>query len=309
MPYLFATYAEVHTVGTLTLPGFPAKRGESLVEPHTDLILKNLQEAGVGPDDRFPWTAGVTSAADLYRYTLLKTWLVPKENKGSFQGPNDLPWNLQALAYWAPDTELQWVSENGTPMDLDFLTGFTVAVLAKESAFLFEKMQRGEPFERAGQPLFGYTCGGAHLLQGASYAVARGFGTAKDRSAVVAQVPLWFYRLPGELAQYEAAERKNPKARLRIQVQRMKFLGHFLESLSKMSAMGLYTPDDAQLHLLEGAAQNLALTVESIRKGGAFEHMEDVKKTDPQLYLDIVGDSGHATRGLELALGRGTIGW
>jgi hypothetical protein len=201
------------------------------------------------------------------------------------------------------------VATDGTAMDLDDLTTFAVAVLTKESAFLIDAMQRGQPFERSGQALFSYTCGGSHLLQGASYAVARGYGTPRDRKAVEVQVPLLFYRLPIELGIYDVAMKRNPKHRVRLLVQRMKFLGHFLETMGKMEAMGLYVPDEKQSQRLEGAAQNLVLTVEALKKTGTFDNMETLRQKDEQLYLDVVGDAAHALRGLRLATGAGTLAW
>jgi hypothetical protein len=308
IPHLFASYSEPRTAGARTLVGFPKERGKILVEPHTDLLLKNMIEAGLSPDATFPTPQGTTAVADLYRWTLLKTYLVPLKNHSSYDSPNDMPWGLQALASWAPESELKWVATDGTPMSLDDLTDFVVAVLSKESKFLAQAMQKGATFEKQGQGIFKYTCGGAHVLQGASYAVARGFGTTGTRKVIEAQVALQFYRLPIELGIVDDAIRKSPKYKTKLLVQRMKFLGHFLESMAKLEALGFYTPDDAQLRLLEGAAQNLALTVDSLKKQGTFDQLEKIRAEDEQLYLDVVGDASHAMRGLELALGRGTIG-
>lgn len=307
--HVLATWAEPRSVGTLTLIGFPTTREGAPVEPHTDLILKNIGEAGLLPSETFPAGGGDVTVADLYRYTLLKTFLVPGKNESSYQNPNDMPWGVQALAQWSPDEELRWVAANGTKMDMDELTHFLVAVLHQESAFMFTAMGRGERFQRTGQSLFTYTCGGAHLVQGASYAVARGFGKPEDRRAVAAQAQLLLYRLPIELAIYDDATRQNPKYRLKLMVQRMKFLGHFLESISKLQALGFFTPDDAQLATIEGAAQNLSLTVSALAEVKAFERLDEIRAAEEQLYLDVVGDAAHAVRGLELALGRGSIAY
>jgi hypothetical protein len=118
-----------------------------------------------------------------------------------------------------------------------------------------------------------------------------------------------FYRLPIELGIYDEAMKAAPKQKVRLLVQRMKFLGHFLETMSKMEAMGLYVPDEKQSQLLEGAAQNLVLTVQALEKSGTFANMETIRTKDEQLFLDVIGDSCHAVRGLELELGRGTIAW
>jgi hypothetical protein len=308
IPHLFGAFAEPRTAGDYTLVGFPTALGKVRVEPHTDLLLKNLAEVGVDPTATFTTRAGTVAVADLYRWTVLKTFLVPKNNHSSFTDPGDISWNVQALANWAPG-ELQWIADDGTPMDLDDLVSFDVAVLLQESAFMLQDMQRGQDFQRAGQPLFSYPCGGSHLVQGVSYAVARGYGTPKDRKVVEGQVPLLFYRLPIELGIYDVALRQHANYRMKLQVQRMKFLGHWLETVSKMHAMGLFVPDANQLTQIEGAAQNLALTVDSLQKQGAFDHLPALRVKDEQMYLDIIGDSGHAVRGLELALGRGKVIW
>lgn len=307
--HLFATYSEPRTIGTLTLIGFPRSRGATRIEPHTDLILKNISEAGLSPDTTFSAGGGTVTVADLYRYTLLKTFLVPDSNKSSYDAPNDMPWGVQALATWAPSGPLRWRTGDGTAMDLDELTHFLVAVVHQESKFMFDAMRKGEKFERSGQSLFSYTCGGAHIVQGAAYAVARGYGHPEDRKFIELQVPLLFYRLPVELRIYDDAMAKNSKFHIPLLEQRMKFLGHFLETMSKLQALGIFTPDDTQAAALEGAAQNLSLTVAALKKAKVFDHLPELRKADEQLYLDVVGDSAHAVRGLELAMGRGSIAY
>ena len=306
---LFSVYAEPRPVGSLTLLGFPATRNGTPVEPHTDILLKSFTEVGLPPETPFPMGGAQVTAADLYRYTLLKTFLRVKENKSSFADPNDMAWGVQALASWAPSRDLRWTALDGTPMDMNTLADFLVVVLTKESKFMFDHMRAGEGFERAGQPLFSYSCGGAHLLQGASYAVARGFGRPENRAYVAAQGPLLLYRLPVELRLYDAALARFKGERERLLVQRLKFLGHWLESMSKLRILGLFTPDDMQQNTIEGAAQNLALTVEQLQKLGTFDRLAELDTEDHQLFLDVIGDSAHGVRGLELALGRQEVWW
>ncbi len=309
LPHLFAVFAEPRQVGAITLVGFPKERAGVPAEAHTDLILKNLSEIGVQPSASFPMGDGTVTAADLYRYTVLKTFLRPAENKSSFSDPNDMPWGLQALAAWAPVDGLRWVATDGTRMDLDELTHFVVTVVTKESKFMFDAAKAGQSFERKGQPLFSYTCGGAHLVQGASYAVARGFGGKDDRKYIAAQGPLLLYRLPIELEIYDDAMKASRQHHEVLLVQRMKFLGHWLETMSKLQILGLFTPDDQQARSVEGAAQNLVLTISALAARGTFDGLATVRVEDPQLYLDVVGDAAHAIRGLELALGLQTLPW
>ena len=53
----------------------------------------------------------------------------------------------------------------------------------------------------------------------------------------------------------------------------------------------------------------LVETAKDLKKLGAFDNLQVLREGNEQLYLDIVGDSAHAVRGLELALGRATIAY
>lgn len=307
--HLFATFGERRSIGPLSFVGFPRTRGEVRVEPHTDLVMKNLTEAGVSPELQVKVGDAEFQLADLYRYTLLKTYLVAAENRSSFDSTHDMPWGLQALAAWAPSRPLRWTGPGGEAMDLDELTHFVVAVLTQESSFMFGAMRAGQEFERKGQPLFAYPCGGAHLVQGAAYAVARGFGRAEDRQYVEAQVALLRYRRTIELDMYDRAVAGAPQHRLRMAVQRLKFLGHWLETMGKMAALGFFAPSEAGQLEIESAAQNLVLAVAELESLRVFDRLPEIRAGDEQQYLDLVGDSAHAVRGLELVLGRGSIAY
>lgn len=304
---LFADWAERQDVGGLSLIRFPKARGDVRVEPHTSLLLKALTEAGADPNQVVTVAGQPATLADHYRATVLSSWLDPTRDHSSFASPDDIPWAVQGLAAWAPTQGLQWTASDGTSMDLRALVSFNVAILVKETAFISDAMATGASFERKGQGIFRYTCGGAHVLQGASYAVARGFGGQAERATMASQAQLAMYRFPRELAIYDDALARMPQHRLRLLVQRMKFVGHFLESMHKMAAMGLFTPDDAGKAELRKAADELAAVVKTLKADGVFDTLPALRAQDEQLYLDVVGDASHAVRGLQLALGTGTI--
>lgn len=305
---LFVDWAEPVAVGGHSLLRFPRSRGDVRIEPHTSLLLKALTETGSGPD-RVVGVGGASfTLADLYRQTVMSTWLDIASNHASFTSPDDVPWALQGLAAWAPPG-LSWTAEDGTLTDMDTLTTFAAAVLAKETAFMSDAMAQGQGFKREGQGIFRYTCGGAHLLQGTSYAVARGFGGPAARKVIEAQIPLQFYRFPRELAIYDAALQSMPEHKLRLLVQRLKFTGHYLETMHKLAALGFFSPDPQQSKQLADAATALAETVAALKAEQVFDHLPQLRKQDEQLYLDVVGDSSHAMRGLKLALGQGSLAW
>ncbi len=303
---LFSRYAALDEVRGHTLIRFPKGTLRQRIQPHADQMLKLLTEVNADPNRAVVVEGRTFLLADLYRATVVRSYIDPARNHASYASPNDVPWSLQALAAWAPP-DLRWVAVDGTPASLDALTSFTAIVLDKESAFMVDAMKAGADFEKKGQGIFAYTCGGAHLLQGTAYAVARGFGRPEDRAIVEAQVPLLFYRLPHELQLYDETAQDNPEHGLRLLAQRLKFTGHWLESMEKLAAMGFYTPDEEQQRLLAGAATQIALTVEGLNREGAWRRLPEIEKQDYQLYLDLVGDSAHALHGLRIALGRDPV--
>jgi hypothetical protein len=192
-------------------------------------------------------------------------------------------------------------------MALSDLATFSLAVLVTETQFLAKAMQAGADFRREGQGIFRYTCGGAHLLQGVSYAVARGLGGPRGVAAIQGQVAMQYYRLPRELKIYDQALQQHPEHQLRLLVQRLKFTGHFLESMTRLAALGFYEPTDAQLEALRGVAQQVVLVTRALVKLGVMQEPHQLRSQDEQLYLDLLGDSAHAVRGMELALGRSSL--
>ncbi len=302
--FLFAEYAQEVTVGDASLLRFPTARGAIRIEPHTDLLLKSFAAAGLSPEREVVAAEKPHRLGDLYRGALARTW-VDGARVSASGAWNDTPWTLQGLATWAP-SELAWTAD-GHEMTLDGLTHAVVVKLDAEYAFIRKALAEGGTFEKRGQGIFAYTCGGAHLLQGAAYAVARGFGEEGDRATVQAQIPALYARVDVELAQVDAALRARPDYTVILLVQRLKFLGHFLETAHTLAALGLYTPDAAQRAKLDQAAAQLVATVAVIHQGKLFERLPELRAKDEQVYLDLVGDAAHALRGLDLALGESGV--
>ncbi len=308
---LFREYAEEFMAGGQAWVRFPRSRGNARVEPHTALMLKTFVEIGVSPERSVVVQGNPHTVGDLYRGTLLNSSLDAPRNHSTFVSTNDMPWALQALAGWAPlelgGGDLKWIAADGTPMSLKDFSVFNTSVIMAETQFLFQAMTAGANFEKKGQGIFKYTCGGAHLLQGVAYANARGLSTEIAMKGVAGQVALSFWRLPKELTLYDEAAKKHPQHADILLVQRLKYTGHFLETMHKMAALGLYTPDEKQQRMLAGAAEHLVLVVEALEQSGMLKNMDKVRAKDEQLYLDLIGDSAHAVRGLRLALGEGTV--
>jgi hypothetical protein len=307
---LFEGFAEnVETEGH-SLIAFPRSavgpNGQEIrVEPHTDLVMKALAETGVRLDTPVTVEGETHQLGKLYFDTVLGTYLDLSTGGSSFTSPNDMPWGLQAIATYAPP-DLSWMNQ-GRTQELDQLTSFLVHVLTMESQTLFRWMTQGGEFRKDGKGIFGYTCGGSHMLQGAAYLVGKGFGNASDRQKMEAQVELLFWRFPRELQVYKTAIAQHPTQELVITVQQLKFVGHWLESVHKMAAMKLFEPTENQQIAMGEAVRVLVETAKQLKRTGAMDNLDTLREGNEQLYLDIVGDASHAVRGLELALGRATV--
>lgn len=316
--WLFSHYAEVHDVGGEPLLSFPEAKGGVRIEPHTDLVLKALTEGGVPPGRKVHVADGREfPIAALYRASLHQAWVSGETN--GFRGSwDDSPWALQGLAAWAP-ADLEWTAVGNRRVSMDAFTTQTIDTLVRETKPLAESRANGIVAKKDTRyGIFTYTCGGAHLLMGTSYAVARGFGTEDDRRRVCEQKDLWRYRIDVELQAIDPALSGplDPGLRMLLLSQRLKFLGHWLEVTHKILAMQVCPPtaedEAANLRVLS----ELAVTVDALQKVGAFA-MLPTMRTDPrlaqvprgpeQLYLDLVGDSAHALRGLDLATGRSGV--
>jgi hypothetical protein len=298
--FLFAEYALEDRVGERALVAFPEKRGDIRIEPHADLLLRAFAEMGVLPDRVVKVRGRDVPVGDLWVDSLYHTWV----DGGAVSNAswNDMPWTISGLALWAPPG-LAWTAEGGRSMTMDGLTSALVQKVGEETAFLATALDRGEVVEKRGQAIFAYTCGGAHMLQGAGVAVGRGFGTDADRVIMARQVELYLYRLRVELPQVDAAIRQHPQYRLALITQRLKFLGHLVETTHGLLARGVATTTPEQVEALRRAEHELVQTVTAMDKGGVFAALAEIRAKDEQQYLDVVGDAAHALRALDLATG------
>mgnify|MGYP004133372323 CR=1 FL=1 len=302
--WLFSEYAERFQVESVWFVRFPNNRGSVRIEPHADLLLKALTDVGVDPDLEVTVEGEKHIVGDLYRGSLADQWFDAKTNTYSFGSPNDIPWSLFGIASWsAPNAS--WKGSNGKVTSLDALTDFVVDVLMQETNFLVEAQKSETGFQKRGQGIFKYTCGGAHLIQGAAHATLRGFGAKENPAKIKDQLRLLLYRFPIELQQIDAGAVQYPQYALQLRIQRLKLTGHTLETLYRLSPTGLIgEPDRAAL---EQVTAEVIKSIVLLKKMSAFENLDRVRIQNEQLYLDIIGDAAHALRGLRIATGQSPV--
>lgn len=299
----FADFGEEVRVGDRVLIRFPAKRGSTRVQPHAELLLKALTEIGVTPDKAVTVGGNPHAVSDLYLHALSEAWT--DGSSLSFGTYNDAPWALQGIATWAP-ADLSWTA-SGRPVTLDAYTHDVVDRLVADTAFMHTAFSTGATLQKRKQGIFGYTCGGAHMMQGAMYAVARGFGEEGDRARIARELDVYFPRLAFEVQLVDGLLKQAPDYQVILVEQRLKFLGHWVETLYKAEAMGLIEPTAEQRAQMQAAVDQLVATVAAIDALGIYANLDAVKASQEQTWLDYVGDSAHALRALDLAVGDGVV--
>jgi hypothetical protein len=280
---------------------FPKLAGKVPVEPHSELMLKVFTDIGVSPTRPVRVGGREVTLEALYRGALRRTWLQGQEM--SFVAWNDVPWAVHALALWSPPGAA-WTSSDGHRTLLSTFTDALVRRLVEETAFMAAARASGAPLVKQGQGLFSYTCGGAHLLQGAATAVGAGFGSPEATAAVREQSELLRWRFDQELRIVDEARQQHPEYELILLVQRLKFVGHYLETMHRFAALDLMAgPDDAVRASLRLAEDELVRTVAALEALGVFERLDAIRAEREQTYLDLIGDAAHAVNGLNLASG------
>src|SRR4030095_11240961 len=83
--------------------------------------------------------------------------------------------------------------------------------------------------------------------------------------------------------------------------------GHFLETMSKLAAEGFYTPDDSQQAILRDAALEVWEVAHAMQKRKMLGDLTAIRAKAEQQFLDIVGDSAHALKGLRLVRGEASV--
>jgi len=279
--------------------GFPASAGGVPVEPHPALFLKEYAELGLSPDKQAIFAGHSYPLADLWRSTLHRTW-ADKETT-SYGAWNAMAWALHGIALWAP-TGVSWDS-TGHQMDLNTLTDQFVWAYKGANLALTQGMKTNTPVQKRGQGIFGWSCGGAHAFQSALVATSLGLGSDQSRAAMQEQIDVLFWRYGMELAQTDSAIEQAPQYMPLILVQRLKFVGHFLESVHRASALGVMEATPERQAIAEKAMQDLIDTVQMVKKQGYLADPSIVKKARHQSWLDLLGDSAHAIHAIDMATG------
>jgi hypothetical protein len=194
-------------------------------------------------------------------------------------------------------------------MTLDGYVRANLENLRARTALRRRALEEGRGISDEDPGLDDYTCGGFHYVEAVGYALARGFGTDEDRSLFGREIDVLIGGYRPRLDYLESVRRENPRLTGMVLQQRFKYIGHFVETTLKLAALGLFDPDREEEAALRGAVDDLVGTVITLERAKIFDRLDEIRSANPQMYLDYVGDSAHALRGLELATGRATVAY
>lgn len=279
---------------------FPAQRAGKKVEPHPSYFAKNALELGLPLERRFgdgP-TLAELALAQARAYA-------PATQPVPFF---DEEWRLELVAATAALDPAQ--AER-----LPRLRDAALAALVENQAY-FEPWRADplRPFEKASAPgpdgrprpgaIHRYACGGFHFFQ----AVQRLHGTAVPpalarqyellRVRLVVEDRYWEEKLAQARARAEGARRRQHEEV--ILAQRLKLLGHGLETWLRAAAIGAVTLGPEERREVERALERLAATTLELERLSILAELDALRAREPQLYLDLVGDAAHALHALGL---------
>lgn len=284
------------------LYGFPGygPDGKTPIEPHPGLNLKALtMDAHVPTSAKVKTPFGVKSLDELIESTK-RGFRYQPTSPGYWK---NVGWQLGLFAATQkPGTK--WKNAEGQEIDLDRVFDDAMTELDAETAELKQALAAHQPqVDKRKQGVYAHACGGLHFVQGVlrwakNPAVRKKWGTRVDD-----QILVHFYRLESERRQYDAAYQQAlntaPQYKPQILVQMLKFYGHWLETTAHFREDLGWKPNAQQQQDINRAKAFLDVAVRLLEESKAFENMKQLRQNQYQLYLDMIGDSCHAARGLE----------
>lgn len=305
---VIASYAVRKKVDGRTLYDFPVKKGDSLVEPHDNLQVKSMLDAGVALDRKL-----VT--ADATQVTLAR--LVHDMQRSAQMPASDADWHQEAwtLSAWALDQRRGDKAAAKGAVDLDKLRAAALTRLEEDDQVLtayhgdpasaFDPGSALREAKKNKTGIYGHSCGGLHLVQAVIESVMQS-GDAAEKRRVRKQLGVLLFRYKAERHAYAEVLARHPEAGLSLRVQQQKFFGHLLETLGQARTLGAYDPETEGGRRLDRtmleAAGDLADTVKELQQGGVYERLDSIRSQREQTYLDLIGDGCHAIRGLRRTL-------
>jgi len=282
---------------------FPSGRNGQPIESHPGLFSKVA--VGLGLKLKGLKNAGLT-APRLWRDTIARYRPeAPVHNQ---------EWLLEVIFRKAKPALRKQAGERAlTTLERD--QAYIQALMKKPGAAeRFQKKSKLVGGRRVAAAIHAQYCGGNHLIQATALAVARDLGPEGKRR-FEAQMRALIWRLSAEagywnrvIMQISKQAPKDSEGRPRspdldiCMSQKLKFLGHSIESYGLAVKLGAMTPTPADQTAVKAAVQALAEHILQMDSLGVFARLGSYRqdRRTAQLETDLIGDSAHALHGLNL---------
>lgn len=276
-------------------PYFPVSSGGRRCDAHPNMSLVVLERLGLPADRRFATSYGQISLGQLRQAALARLQL----DSPGYQAESG--WSLYLIGREPSET-----LPDGRARE-PFVVAEIERVLAAQSAIAASAANGRLVKDKSG--IFAHPCGGFHFIQGAFSLPSGASLQARVRERVPRQWELLQLRLEHEPPLYAQA-RDVPDAKLppnmsraqwhaALDVQALKFYGHWLETVAQLVEDGLLTRDARVQEAAGVAVEGLRQVVQRLIGSGLFGSLA-ARYADPasqQLAYDLVGDASHAYHG------------
>jgi hypothetical protein len=158
-----------------------------------------------------------------------------------------------------------------------------------------------------------YFCGGTHLFHAVTLGISKGILGDEGKKRYARQIKILLFRGQAEGRYWDRQMGKIYDAKMSeghkkyyldlFHTQKLKILGHVIESWHKARLWKAYTGTAGEKKIIAEISRDLENTVESIDSRGLFKRLPKLQKYKQtrQMRRDLIGDSGHALYGLLLA--------
>jgi hypothetical protein len=287
-------YVEPHQLDAkTTYYSFPESSKTGVpIEPHKNLMIKKMLEAGVPLDHVFK------PKKSKEKITFAR---LIDDAERSFAPPNTDPdwrnfaWTIDAFIRARGDKgELQ---AGDRKYQLRELALRTIHRIEEEQSFLLPAFDANRPdkVEKKKQAIYSHTCGGMHLIQSGVHA-AKYVQDPNAAETMKRQLALLLFRWDAERRIYREYLANQPEFGALLLIQELKFYGHLLETLAFAKEDGLIEADDVMKKEVAWIAGDLLNTIEQLEP--MYAKTKELEKARPQSYYDLIGDGCHAIRGL-----------
>jgi hypothetical protein len=286
-------FVEAHQAdGKIAYYSFPEKKGEIPVEPHRNMMIKKMLEAGVPLDRTFkPKSSKEKITLDRLVSDAEKTFVVPIAERDW----RNFAWTIDALIRARGDAKE--IAAGAKKYPLKEMALRTIHRVEEEQAFLVPWLESNRPdkVEKKKQAIYGHTCGGLHLIQSGIHA-AEYAGDPNATTLMQKQIALLLFRWDAERRIYRDYIAREPNFAPLLLIQELKFYGHLLEALAFAKEDGLIAADPEMQKEVAWIAGDLLNTLEALDP--VYAKAKELEKIRPQSYYDLIGDGCHAIRGL-----------